>query len=166
MLYKYKNNYKNLQKGSGADQYALNLAVKKLKPKLNILDTKEYPNGARYFSNYNSIYKDFKPKIIHNNYIKGIDNKIKRLKNHNLWFIKVGEFFTNNIKEPYLYGTEYGGFYLPNNLTKDFFNTKNIIYYGVGVGQDVSFDLIIGKKFDAEVLLIDPTPKAKKIYGN
>jgi FkbM family methyltransferase len=166
LLNKHKNNYKKLQHRGGADQYALNLAIKEIKPKFDILDTKDYPNGARYFDNYDSIYKNYTPKIIHNNYIIGTKNKIERFKKYNLWFIKnkINEFFTNNISEPYLYGTKYGGFYLPKYITKDFFNTKNIIYYGVGVGQDMSFDLIIGEKFDAEVILIDPTPKAKKHY--
>jgi lipopolysaccharide biosynthesis glycosyltransferase len=71
----------------GADQRAINLAMKDINIKVGILDLKEYPNGARYFNNITSIYKSFKPKIVHNNYIIGTKNKIKRFKKNNLWFI-------------------------------------------------------------------------------
>jgi len=153
--------------GGGADQRAINLAIKQTNIKVGILDLKEYPNGSRYFNNITSIYKSFKPKIVHNNFIIGTKNKIERFKKHNLWFINLNkiETFTDNINiTPKLYGTQYGGFYLPTTLTKDFFNTKNIIYYGVGVGEDMSFDLIIGKKLNANIILIDPTPRAKEHY--
>ena len=45
---------------------------------IEILDLKDYPNGSRYFNNIDLIYKDYKPKIIHNNYIIGTQNKIDR----------------------------------------------------------------------------------------
>lgn len=127
-----KDNWNNREwdKGSGgADQKAMNIAIKKNKLNIGLLDSKDYVNGFRYFNNTNTVYKDYKPKIIHNNWIKGLDNKVKRFKKHNLWFIDLNEkeHFTDNINvSPKLYGTQYGGFYLPSNLTKDFFNTKNI----------------------------------------
>ena len=40
--------------GGGADQRAINLAIKQTKIKFGRLDLKEYPNGARYFDNVNS----------------------------------------------------------------------------------------------------------------
>ena len=73
--------------GGGADQRAINLAIKQTKIKFGRLDLKEYPNGARYFSNTNTVYNHFVPKIIHNNYIVGTKNKIERFKKHKLWFV-------------------------------------------------------------------------------
>ena len=54
---------------------------------LEILDLKEFPNGARYFKNTETIYKDYIPKIIHNNHIKGNKNKEKRFKEYNFWYV-------------------------------------------------------------------------------
>lgn len=89
-----KKNWDNRSwdKGGGADQKALQESIKNLRDKnmiikLETLDLKEYPNGARYFKNLNTIYKNYKPNIVHNNYIKGTDKKIRRFKRHNLWFI-------------------------------------------------------------------------------
>jgi hypothetical protein len=79
--------HNKLSVGGGADQRAMNLAMKDTNIKVGILDLKEYPNGSRYFNNITSIYKSFKPKIIHNNYIVGTKNKIERFKKNNLWFI-------------------------------------------------------------------------------
>jgi len=43
-----------------------------------------YPNGWRYFSS-----KKYKGQyvLLHNNWLKGSDKKIRRLKQHNLWYI-------------------------------------------------------------------------------
>ena len=78
--------------GGGADQRAINLSIKKTNIKVGILDHKEYPNGARYFGNIDSVYKKFVPKIVHNNYIVGTKNKIERFKKHNLWFLMKFDF--------------------------------------------------------------------------
>ena len=87
IMMKYKNNIKKLAVGGGADQRALNLSIKKHKPKLKVLNLKEYPNGYRYFNNKDTIYKTYIPKIVHNNWIKGTQNKINRFKKNNLWFV-------------------------------------------------------------------------------
>jgi hypothetical protein len=50
------------------------------------LDPYDYPNGARYFDESNR-KKINNPVLIHNNYIVGTEAKIKRFKEHNLWFI-------------------------------------------------------------------------------
>ena len=55
------------------------------------------------------------------------------------------------------FGTNYGGFILPKNLKG--LNSNSIIY-GVGVGEDISFDILIGKQTDAHIYLFDPTPRA------
>ena len=94
LLNKYKNNINKLNQGGGADQRALNIAIKDLNPNLKILDLKDYPNGARYFNNIDTIYKDYKPKIVHNNYIIGTKNKIERFKKYNLWFLNNDSIFS------------------------------------------------------------------------
>lgn len=78
--------------GGGADQKALQESIKNLKSqnktiKLELLDLKEYPNGSRYFNNLDTTYKNYIPKIVHNNFIIGTKNKIERFKKNNLWFI-------------------------------------------------------------------------------
>ena len=89
-----KNNMDNREKKGGglADQKAIQESIKNLKKqnkKINIstLDLKDYTNGPRYFNNLNTVYKDYTPKIIHNNYIRGTIKKTERFKKHNLWFI-------------------------------------------------------------------------------
>lgn len=53
------------------------------------------------------------------------------------------------------HGTEYGGWNIcPNPITKE------SIIYSFGVGEDVSFDLSIIKKYGVNVYAFDPTPKS------
>lgn len=66
-------------------------------------------------------------------------------------------------------GTKYGGWYIPNNIN---LNSDSIIY-SVGIGEDISFDIILNSKYDCNIFLIDPTKKAinhfeevKKYYYN
>ena len=75
--------------GDLADQKSFNEMLKEDKNiKINTLCLKDYPNGKRYFDNVNTLYKDYKPKIVHNNFLKKTDDKIIRFKKHNLWFLK------------------------------------------------------------------------------
>ena len=57
-------------------------------------------------------------------------------------------------------GTGYGGWYVPRQLDFD----ENSVVYGVGVGEDISFDLNIHKRYKCNVVLIDPTEKAKRHF--
>lgn len=50
-----------------------------------------------------------------------------------------------------LYGTEYGGFYLPKKLD---LNEESIIYC-VGAGEDISFDIKICSQTNANVYIFD-----------
>ena len=78
----------NWKPGDLADQKATNMALTETKNiKVGLFNNYEYPNGYRYFNNLNTIYRDYKPHIIHNNYIKGLDKKIDRFKKHGLWFV-------------------------------------------------------------------------------
>ena len=54
-------------------------------------------------------------------------------------------------------GTDYGGWYVPTNLNLD---EKSIVYSG-GVGEDISFDLVLSDKYKCNIFLIDPTKKSK-----
>ena len=54
-------------------------------------------------------------------------------------------------------GTNYGGWIIPKEIDID----KNSILYLVGVGEDMSFDLEINNRYDSNIILIDPTKKAK-----
>lgn len=54
------------------------------------------------------------------------------------------------------FGTIYGGWYLPKDIPLD----SNSIVYSLGAGEDISFDLHIQSKFDSQLYLYDPTPRA------
>jgi len=53
-------------------------------------------------------------------------------------------------------GTDYGGWYVPNNMNLD----ANSVIYSGGVGEDMSFDIKIQAKYGCHILLIDPTKKS------
>jgi len=53
-------------------------------------------------------------------------------------------------------GANYGGWYIPNDIKLD---EDSIIYSG-GVGEDISFDLLLSDKYNSNVILIDPTKRA------
>lgn len=61
-------------------------------------------------------------------------------------------------------GTRYGGWVVPTNLLN-----ADSIFYCVGCGEDISFDLGLIEKFGCEVFGFDPTPRAiehvKKVAG-
>ena len=57
-------------------------------------------------------------------------------------------------------GTNYGGWYVPTNMNL----TENSVVYSGGVGEDMSFDLLLQCKYNCNVLLIDPTNKAIKHF--
>lgn len=57
-------------------------------------------------------------------------------------------------------GTRYGGWYLPKELELD----ENSIIYSAGVGEDISFDLLLSNKYNCNIVLIDPTIRAIQHY--
>ena len=61
------------------------------------------------------------------------------------------------------FGTEYGGFYYPENL--DGLNESSIIYC-IGAGEDISHDIEIAHKLNSKVYIIDPTPRAITHYNH
>ena len=54
-------------------------------------------------------------------------------------------------------GTIYGGWILP----KDIELNEDSVVYSAGVGEDVSFDMLLSDKYKCNILLIDPTKRAK-----
>ena len=54
-------------------------------------------------------------------------------------------------------GTEYGGWYIPIDIKLD----ENCIVYSGGVGEDMSFDILLQDKYKCSIWLIDPTIKAQ-----
>lgn len=57
-------------------------------------------------------------------------------------------------------GTNYGGWYVPSDMK---LNESSVVYSG-GVGEDISFDLLLESKYKCKIYLIDPTSRAKKHY--
>jgi FkbM family methyltransferase len=52
-------------------------------------------------------------------------------------------------------GTEYGGWWFdPEALG------RGALVVSAGAGEDISFDIAVASEFDAEVIIIDPTPRA------
>ena len=54
------------------------------------------------------------------------------------------------------YGTVYGGWNLPQDIQL----SSDSIVYSAGVGEDISFDILLQEKFDLNIVLIDPTQRA------
>lgn len=54
-------------------------------------------------------------------------------------------------------GTNYGGWLIPKNIILN----KDSIVYSAGVGEDISFDLLLQNKYNLNIFLIDPTKRAK-----
>ena len=56
-----------------------------------------------------------------------------------------------------LFGTNYGGFYYPENLQD--LDSSSIIYC-FGAGEDISHDILIGNQLKSKVYIFDPTPRS------
>ena len=54
-------------------------------------------------------------------------------------------------------GTAYGGWYFINR--KDLWNSTIL---SLGAGEDISFDVEFVTKYDAKIVIVDPTPRAIK----
>lgn len=59
------------------------------------------------------------------------------------------------------FGTEYGGFYYPENLDG---LDENSIVYCIGAGEDISHDIMVANKLNCKVYIMDPTPRAIEHY--
>lgn len=54
-------------------------------------------------------------------------------------------------------GTGYGGWFVPNSLLSD-----RSLCYGVGAGEDISFEVELINRYGCEVHCFDPTPRAQR----
>lgn len=54
------------------------------------------------------------------------------------------------------FGTEYGGYLLPENIN---LNSESIIY-SLGIGEDISFDTTLSGKYNCKIYMFDPTPRS------
>ena len=79
----------SIKRGLLDDQDSMNMVYnqKSYGINLGVFDLKEYPNGKRYFHYLETIYKEYRPKIVHNNHLLKTIDKIDRLKKHGLWFL-------------------------------------------------------------------------------
>ena len=59
------------------------------------------------------------------------------------------------------FGTFYGGWSIPKNIDLN----ENSIIYSIGVGEDISFDILLSDKYNCNIYLIDPTLRAKIHYN-
>ncbi len=59
------------------------------------------------------------------------------------------------------FGNDYGGFYVATEFVKE-----NSIIYSIGIGEDISFDEQLIKKYNCEVFGFDFTPKSIKWIQN
>ena len=57
-------------------------------------------------------------------------------------------------------GTKYGGWILPKDIELD----EDSVVYSAGVGEDISFDMLLSDKYKCNIVLVDPTKRAKKHY--
>lgn len=57
-------------------------------------------------------------------------------------------------------GSDYGGWTL---VDEDYFKNSTII--SAGLGEDASFDIEFASKYNAKVIIIDPTPRAIQHFG-
>ena len=81
----FKNNWNNIM--SNSDQSLIIKLIREYNIKYKLLPWQKYANGSKYFNTEREYFKKHKPLFIHNNYIIGLQNKIKRFKNYGLWFI-------------------------------------------------------------------------------
>ena len=65
------------------DQILINNKVMKYKDRCALLDQEKFPNGYVY----HTLGKKDKAIIVHNNHMVGIQEKTKKFKDNNLWFI-------------------------------------------------------------------------------
>lgn len=56
-----------------------------------------------------------------------------------------------------LFGTNYGGFYYPEDLP---YLNENSVIYCIGAGEDITHDVILSHRLKCPVHIIDPTPRA------
>lgn len=73
------------------------------------------------------------------------------------YFLKIGKDLTKRNEEKVIrYGSEYGGWYLPLNISMGLHD----VCIAAGAGEDISFECSLAKMFPVDILIMDPTPRA------
>ena len=104
-----------------------------------------------------SRFKNSFKKFLKNIKLLSLAKKIKGLfvKKHPLQSFKDAK--VDNI---IFLGTRYGGWSL---LDEDNLNNSTII--SAGLGEDASFDIEFASKYNAKIIIVDPTPRSIKHYN-
>ena len=68
---------------------------------------------------------------------------------------------TKNLENLVTIGTHYGQWTIP-----DRFLDRNSVVYLFGAGEDISFDVGIAQKYNCNVHIFDPTPRAKQHFDH
>eukprot|EP00732_Lithocolla_globosa_P001410 Lithocolla_globosa_v1_NODE_695_length_3420_cov_22.731055.p1 type:complete len:580 gc:universal NODE_695_length_3420_cov_22.731055:304-2043(+) len=81
---------KSLAKGDVVNQFKFRDVLQKNIIKYAMLPLHDFPNGKLFWDDrLSSFFKSHPPVFVHNNYIKGDQNKIERFKASNLWNLPV-----------------------------------------------------------------------------
>lgn len=96
--------------------------------------------------------------------MKRILNFVKRKKKQIKRKFKLIKLKLEGNKFKRWYGSEYGGFFVREEILE---NREQVIVYSCGVGNDISFDIKIMKKYkQSKVFAFDPTPISMKWIEN
>ena len=68
-------------------------------------------------------------------------------------------FFLDKSLDYKLYGTNYGGMIIADHIS-----LENSIILSAGSGEDLTFDIELINKYQCQIILIDPTPRAIDYY--
>jgi FkbM family methyltransferase len=88
-------------------------------------------------------------------FLRKLYRKIKRIPRHPIQDSKTIDGF-----DIIHLGTEYGGWSFVDDDS-----LKGCTIISAGLGEDASFDIEFAKKYDAKVIIIDPTPRAIKHFS-
>lgn len=132
-------------------------------------DEVNFPESVRLnsdiFNQFMNVYNNtlITPSFDKNSKKKSIKKRIKRLfkKFSAINFISqlFNKLYTNVSGEIICLGTEYGGWRVISRLISDGDGVLS-----AGVGEDMSFDFAVANIFGADVMLMDPTPRALNHY--
>ena len=78
------------------------------------------------------------------------------------WVFSIINFFFTNSEQQVIkavrLGSDYGGWWIPENLPDTF--SRDSVFISAGVGEDISFDLAIVEHYRLSGVLVDPTRKS------
>ena len=122
----------------------------------------------KYQNKANNRKNTFDAKYVDNSSIPSIQLKTNdiscKILNSNM---KLTELFSSTCQKKQnkciRLGTEYGGHEIPYPLC---WLQPGDVYYGIGCGEDISFDLQLARLYSLDMYLFDPTPRAIQHVNN